>query len=81
MTNAVQSGTGTRAQIDGMTVAGKTGTNANYGSVYFAGITPYYTASVWIGHDTYSQKLKSKSTVESTRHPCGRRLCQRFMKI
>ncbi len=62
MTNAVQSGTGTAAKIKGMTVAGKTGTNSSYASVYFAGITPYYTASVWIGHDNYAQKLKSKST-------------------
>lgn len=58
LTNAVNSGTGTRAKIKGMTVAGKTGTNADYSSVYFAGITPYYTASVWVGHDDYANKLK-----------------------
>jgi len=62
LTDAVRGGTGTRARIDGMTVAGKTGTNANYGSVFFAGITPYYSATVWIGHDDYGQKLKNKST-------------------
>ena len=45
-----------------MTVAGKTGTNSDYGSVYFAGMTPYYTATVWIGHDDFTPKLKSKST-------------------
>lgn len=62
MRNAVQSGTGTRAKIDGITVAGKTGTNSDYGSVYFAGITPYYTSVVWIGHEDYNEKLKSEST-------------------
>ncbi len=62
LTNAVRSGTGTRAKIDGMTVAGKTGTNSDYRSVYFAGMTPYCTAVVWIGHEDYNQKLKKEST-------------------
>jgi len=62
LTEAVNRGTGTRARIDDMTVAGKTGTNANYGSVFFAGMTPYYTSTVWVGHDTYSEKLKSGTT-------------------
>lgn len=62
LTDAVNSGTGTSAKISGMTVAGKTGTNGDYGSVYFAGMTPYYTGTVWIGHDNYNKKLKSKST-------------------
>ena len=63
LTNAVNSGTGTNAKINGITVAGKTGTNANYESVYFAGLTPYYSASIWIGHDNPQKyPLKSKTT-------------------
>lgn len=58
LTDAVRSGTGTRARIDGMTVAGKTGTNSDYASVYFAGVTPYYAATVWVGHDYPVNKLK-----------------------
>lgn len=53
LVNAVESGTGTRAQIEGMTVGGKTGTNQNSTGVFFSGITPYYTATLWVGHDQY----------------------------
>lgn len=77
LTNAVQSGTGTKAKISGMTVAGKTGTNSDYSSVCFSGITPYYSATVWIGHDFYTQyKLKGKPTGGSYAAP----LWQAFMK-
>jgi penicillin-binding protein 1A len=51
MKDAVKSGTGKNAQIPGMTVAGKTGTNSDFKGVAFAGFTPYYTGVVWIGHD------------------------------
>ena len=60
--DAVKSGTGTKAKITDMTVAGKTGTNSDYASVYFAGITPYYTSTIWIGHDYPANKLKKGSS-------------------
>lgn len=60
--DAVESGTGTAAKIKGITVAGKTGTNSDYSSAYFAGITGYYTAVVWVGSDNYEYKLESGST-------------------
>lgn len=60
--DAVETGTGTAAKIKGMTVAGKTGTNSNYSSAYFAGMTGYYTAVVWVGPDDYQYKLESGST-------------------
>lgn len=53
LTNAVKSGTGRNAKITGMTVGGKTGTNSDYIGVFFTGLTPYYSAAVWVGHDNY----------------------------
>ena len=60
--DAAKSGTGKLSRIDNFTVAGKTGTNSKYSSVYYAGMTCDYTAVVWIGHDLPSNKLKTGST-------------------
>lgn len=62
LVDAVKGGTGTQAQIKGMTVAGKTGTNDDYRGVFFSGMTPYYSAAVWIGHDDYSPQLRRGAT-------------------
>lgn len=39
------------AKFSDIPVAGKTGTTDNVDSFWFAGLTPYYSASVWIGYD------------------------------
>lgn len=59
--NAVSNGTGKNAKIKNMHVAGKTGTNSDYRSVYFAGYTPYYVSALWIGHDDHKESTKLKS--------------------
>ncbi len=44
-------GTGGRAGIGNIPVAGKTGTTDEQKDAWFIGYTPYYSASVWIGSD------------------------------
>ncbi|MBQ8325451.1 MAG: transglycosylase domain-containing protein [Lachnospiraceae bacterium] len=51
MTDVVTKGTGTAANFEGMTIAGKTGTTSKNNDFWFAGYTPYYTATVWAGYD------------------------------
>ncbi|WP_033828645.1 transglycosylase domain-containing protein [Bacillus andreraoultii] len=72
----VQSGTGARAQVPGVQIAGKTGTT-NYtakekkdyniadGSpdAWFAGYSTNYTAAVWVGYE------KKKNPVDDTKLP------------
>lgn len=52
LNNAVNSGTGGAAYLDGISVAGKTGSTADYKDRWFCGFTGYYTAAVWCGYDT-----------------------------
>lgn len=52
LTNAVENGTGTAAQIEGVKVAGKTGTTNEDFDRWFAGYTEDYTAVVWTGYDS-----------------------------
>lgn len=53
MKSVVTSGTGTPARLQtGMTCAGKTGTTSSNYDLWFCGMTPYYTASIWMGYDS-----------------------------
>lgn len=53
MRAVVTSGTGTRAQIEGVPALGKTGTTTSYRDAWFAGFTGNYVAAVWLGNDDY----------------------------
>ena len=61
-------GTGSPCKVEGMTVAGKTGTSSNDYDLWFAGYTPYLTATIWTGYDentsltngSYHEKMWSK---------------------
>lgn len=52
--------TSTRANIPGMSNAGKSGTTSSNNDIWFVGFTPYYTAGIWAGCDN-NQKLTSKN--------------------
>ena len=60
--NTVLSGTGTGAQLENMTVAGKTGTTTSDFDRWFAGYTPYFTGVVWCGYDDPEEIVLTDST-------------------
>jgi penicillin-binding protein 1A len=59
MESVVNVGTGTRAQVAGYTVAGKTGTTEGYGDAWFVGWSERYTVAVWVG---YPDRFKGMET-------------------
>jgi penicillin-binding protein 1A len=59
LTTVVTAGTGRRAAVPGLVIAGKTGTTENYGDAWFVGYTRRFTVAVWVG---YPNKLRSMKT-------------------
>ncbi len=51
MVDVVTKGTGGRVNFPNMAIAGKTGTTTKDKDAWFAGYTPYYTATTWAGYD------------------------------
>ena len=80
MTDAVNKGTATKAKLSGMTVAGKTGTNSNAIGVSFNGLTPYYSAAVWVGSDAYKPLVKG-ATGGSYAAPVWKDFMQKIVKL
>ncbi len=51
MSQVIQSGTGSRAKLEGRDAAGKTGTTTAAKDAWFVGFTADYVAGVWMGYD------------------------------
>jgi len=54
MNSVVENGTGKRAQLDGIKVAGKTGTTNSWRDAWFVGYTGNFVGAVWMGNDDFS---------------------------
>ena len=53
--DVVSWGTGSAANFEGMTLAGKTGTTNDLKDRYFVGYSPYYVAACWVGYESNSR--------------------------
>ncbi|WP_309644845.1 penicillin-binding protein 1A [Phenylobacterium sp.] len=51
MRQVIASGTGTRANVPGYDLAGKTGTTSDYRDAWFVGYTGGFVTAVWVGKD------------------------------
>ncbi len=58
LNNVIENGTGRRARLQGIKVAGKTGTTNAYRDAWFMGFTGNYVGGVWFGNDDYQSMNK-----------------------
>ena len=56
--DVIKRGTGKKAKVDGIELAGKTGTTNNYIDAWFCGYSPTITTIIWYGRDKYKPIFK-----------------------
>ncbi len=80
MRDVVTKGTGARCNFNSkMAIAGKTGTSQKTQDVWFAGFTPYYTATVWAGYDN-NVNMNTSSNESVNESNTAKRLWKAIMK-
>lgn len=56
MEDVIKSGTGTACAVNGVTLAGKSGTTNDNKDLWFVGFSSYYTCGIWGGYDDNSNQ-------------------------
>jgi penicillin-binding protein 1A len=78
----VDHGTGTAAAIDGVAVAGKTGTTQSYGDAWFVGYTPGMSTAVWVGYpDGQDHELRNVHGINVTGGTIPADIWHRYMTV
>lgn len=62
VTSSIGTGKAAKFKNLNMPIAGKTGTTSETKDLVFAGYTPYYVASVWLGHDQKRNLIDNGNT-------------------
>lgn len=80
MQNIVNAGTGARARVAGIEVAGKTGTSNDSIDAWFCGYTPEILIIVWYGNDNY-KPMRHVEGGSRTAAPVFARFLSNYLKI
>jgi penicillin-binding protein 1A len=76
----VQSGTGTRANIN-CPSAGKTGTTDNFNDAWFVGYTPYLSTAGWVGYPNALREMRSVHGVSVAGGTFPAEIWHKFMEV